>query len=186
MGGGGRYLEFLAKSPVDNRDRGGGGCNTTTPVTVLGIESEKPRLTTWSCDTKHVGISGLVAELARSPLKNLFPAEVVLISRPAGENKRITWRVAADRHRECHTGSLPMGGLVPFLIDWPDDPPHRPGLVAPSGCELVELKGVHPDPSDVSAVLRSMRADHLIQIEQGPEPRMSAVIKHPRGQLVLE
>lgn len=187
--GSGRYLEFLAKSPAEVLNRGfgiGWGGSSTTPVSVLGVEAEKPRLTTWCCDTRHVGISGLVAELSRSPLRNLFPAEVVLISRPAGDGRRTTWRVAADRHRECSGGSLPMGGLVPFLIDWPDDPPHRPGLAAPPGCELIELKGVHPEPDDVGAVLRSMRADHLIAIERGSEPRMSAVIKHPRGQLVLE
>lgn len=184
--GDGRYLELLAKSPVELLNSRNLGSGAAIPVTVLGVDVQKPRLTTWCCDTRDVGICGLVAELTKLPLKNLFPSEVAVASRTSHGGGRLTWRIAADKHRECHGGILPMGGLVPFLIDWMGEPPNQPGLIAPTGCELIELRAQHPEPADLTAVLRAMRADHLISVEFGEHPRMSAVIRHPKGQLVLE
>lgn len=183
--GGGRYLELLAQTQGDSAviRRGEGN---VAPVSILGISGEKPRLATWCCDAGEVGLTGIVADLCRLPLKGTFPAEIKLISRPNPSGGRLTWRLAADKQRDVPGGVLPMGGLVPYLLDWVGDSSKKPGNVAPKGCELVELQGEHPQASDVMAVLRAMRADHLIQMVQGSKPRMSAVISHPRGQLVLE
>lgn len=185
--GGGRYLEFLARTPVRSRQQRSnvGG----VPVTVLGAECDRPRLLTWCCDASRVGLSSLVAELAQLPQKHLFPVEIALMTGITREGRRITWREAADRHRSGWQNSLPMGGLVPLLRDWPSEQTLRPGLLAPAGCELIELKAEHPEPQALTAALRSMRAGHLISvsgIEQGKEPRLMAVIRHAYGQLVLE
>lgn len=185
--GGGRYLEFLARTS-SRRDPGRphtGG----VPVTVLGADCDRPRLVTWCCDASRVGLSSLVAGLAALPQKHLFPAEIALMTSLTQEGRRITWRDAADKHRECLQDSLPMEGLLPFLRDFPGEPNFRPGLAAPAGCELIELKAEHPDPQALGAALRSLRAGHLISVsgtERGKEPRLLAVIRHAYGQLQLE
>eukprot|EP00811_Abedinium_folium_P003887 NODE_13576_length_1158_cov_4.934045.p1 GENE.NODE_13576_length_1158_cov_4.934045~~NODE_13576_length_1158_cov_4.934045.p1 ORF type:complete len:280 (+),score=57.61 NODE_13576_length_1158_cov_4.934045:142-981(+) len=183
--GEGRYIEFLAKSPVEilnaqQRE------STPTPVTVLGIDGERPRLATWCCSTEDVGISGLVAELTKLPVRQTFPAEITVQNRDLRGGGHLTWRIAADRHRECPGGDMPLGGILPFLIDWMRGADCRPGVVAPKGCELVALKATHPDVAQTCSLLRLMRADHLITVDHGPRPRLSAVIQHPGGQLVLE
>lgn len=177
--GDGRYLEFLAKGPPMPPE------GIAAPVVMLGNSTDKPRITGWGCDARDVGLTALVMKLAQMPLRSIVPCEVTLMHRKLHGQERLIWRVAADKHRD-RSAAPPMGGLVPFLVDWLGSLHNRPGLTAPSGCELVSLKAMHPEAADVRSVLRAMRADHLLDLEQGLVPRISAVIKHPHGQLVLE
>lgn len=76
-------------------------------------------------------------------------------------------------------GTLPFGGVVPSFIEWHGGT--RPAAsLADRDLRLVRLAGTHPNVAEVSAMLRALRCDRLIELSDG-EPSLTATIATSRG-----
>ena len=71
-------------------------------------------------------------------------------------------------------------GLIPFLIDWGESP--HPGG-APTGIELLGLRGEHPTPAEIVAMLRRLNVD--LPVSEGPQAALVATFATPRGPVEL-
>jgi len=82
-------------------------------------------------------------------------------------------------------GSLPLSGLFPTLIEWPEgEPPVN--AISDLGCQLKRLRLHTPNPNETRTHLQSIGADNLVQIiPSDGEPHLSAQIKTPKGLVTL-
>ena len=74
-----------------------------------------------------------------------------------------------------------LDGLVPFWIDWGSTP--HPASAAPRAGELLALRGVHPEPERVRAVLAGLGLE--LRVERGDAPALFATIRTARGEIEL-
>lgn len=176
--GEGVYVELLATDPAQD---------SCPPW--LGLDAPAPRLTTF-CARAARGESLEEVRAAAQARDGYDAGPPVDMSRQAVDGGQIRWRLAAANHR-CGHAQLPMGGIVPFLIDWsPNERPH-PSESAPSGCSLLGLRAWHPDPAAAGAVLAALGADCCLEREgahavaAGSEARLEASLSTPRGVVVL-
>ena len=91
------------------------------------------------------------------------------------------WRITIPED-----GSLPLGGVVPAVIQWQDV--HPADTLQEFGCSLLRLKGVHPEAEKVSEVLQSIgfQGDFFVSPPaSGEEPYLLAYIQTPTGQQEL-
>ena len=77
-------------------------------------------------------------------------------------------------------GHLPGRGLVPTLIQWPDE--RHPAEAMPDhGLSLVALAGEHPDPAPVRAAIARLGLADDVKVTYGQSPRLAAMVRTPRG-----
>lgn len=157
------YLEVIAIDP-----------NAPTPSRPrwFALDSLKPgaspRLAAWVAGTPDIH-----AACAKSayPLGQIEP-----MSRGS-----LSWliTIAAD-------GSLPMGGLLPALIEWPAGV--HPGTTLPaSGCTLLKLEICHPQPGLLQDHVESLGLGVPVEIgfTASGLPQLLAHIQTPHGVRVL-
>lgn len=75
-------------------------------------------------------------------------------------------------------GELLEGGLIPSVIAW-GDTPHPTTRLPDSGCRLLDLRGLHPQPKRVAARLRALGAE--LPLEASPAPALLAQVQTPFG-----
>ena len=179
--GDGRYLELFAPDP-----------QATVPVqTIIGVDGgRQPRLSTFCCNAGTVGIDKLVSRLGTlddETTRSLFPSTVEQGSRRNEQDHAvISWRVAVDRHRSSWS-ELPMGGLLPFYIDWGEWFAVRPAATAPTGCTLQKLTAYHPQPVKLQDLYQLVGhgLEDLVVVKEGPEPKLVATLLTPKGTVEL-
>ncbi len=69
------------------------------------------------------------------------------------------------------------GGIIPFLIDWEGSV--HPAASLDQKCTLLEISAEHPNPQVVVQQLKHLGIH--ITIRKGATPKISAIIKSPRG-----
>ena len=74
-----------------------------------------------------------------------------------------------------------LGGLAPFLIDWGDA--RHPSTTAVKGARLASWHGEHPDVATVRRAHVAMGVE--LELQEGPEPALIAVIEGPSGTITL-
>jgi hypothetical protein len=79
-------------------------------------------------------------------------------------------------------GHLPGDGLVPTLIQWQGA--HPVSRLKDSGCRLVSLEGMHPEPERIRAALEALGLN--LPVAHGERPRLRATISSPGGLMKLE
>ncbi len=97
--------------------------------------------------------------------------------------------------------ALPIGGVVPFVIDGGATP--HPSTALPLECKLLELIVIHPSPGTIRPVLDALRPllDVVrplldepdgknsivsdVSIVAAPEPGIRARIRTPNGEIDL-
>lgn len=128
------YLEVIAPDPgLDIPDRG----------LPFGLDAlAGPRLVAWAVRTPSIDA---VAGRAAATGVTLGAVEAGSRERPGGAV--LSWRLTDPR-------ALPLGGAVPFLIDWGDTP--HPAASAPSGGVLRGLLVEHPRPDRVGEALSAL------------------------------
>ena len=155
------YLEILAPDPDQpppNR-----------PLW-LGLEGlVQPRLTAWAIKSPH--LDGLASRAAEAGMR-LGP--VISGTRRRSDDVVLFWRFT-DPH------VVVAGGLVPFFIDWGTSP--HPAVSAPGGVSLSALRGEHPNPAGVAALLRSLGVE--LPVTKGPRSSLIAVLETPSGLVEL-
>jgi hypothetical protein len=125
--------------------------------------STKPRLITWAVRTDNI------AELYRRSKHILGGMEPM-------SRGNLHWELTLTGD-----GSLPGGGVIPFLIDWGNST-HPASGMSESGCSLAGLRGFHPRPETIMPVLESVGAASLIELKAAESgPCLSALIETPGG-----
>jgi len=155
-----RYLEILAPDPAQDRS-----------ADVRGLyKIESPRLLEW---VAHVDdLDPIIKALAAAKIetKPIFPG-----SRKRPDGKLLRWRALNLKDTR--------GGLLPFFIEWSKDSAH-PASDSPAGCELTSFAVIDPDPASLRATFRTLQLED-VQVDAGPRPHLTAVIKGPKGTLEL-
>ncbi len=115
----------------------------------------------------------------------LGPVRAMSRARPDGET--LHWRVSDPM-------ALPVGGIVPFVIDWGTTP--HPSTALPNECKLLELVVSHPEVDTLRPFLDVFRPllsepDGGTSIVSGlsivaaPEPALRARLETPNGEIDL-
>ncbi|MFQ6554002.1 VOC family protein [Aestuariibius insulae] len=87
----------------------------------------------------------------------------------------LNWRITVPED-----GSLPYGGGVPTLLEWPERP--FPGSRMPDlGCALERLTIRHPEAARIEAMLEGKLTDPRIVFETGETVALKAAIRTPDG-----
>jgi len=136
----------------------------------FGIDAlESPRLVTWAA--KATGLEALVATAAR---RGVRLGAAVARSRVRPDGKWLRWELTDP-------ATVIADGIVPFFIDWGNDP--HPAESLPPGLELAELRAEHPDSP---AVLRFLETLGLpLAVDYGPRPALIASLDGPKGRIEL-
>ena len=171
--GTGVYLEIIGPDPSQPDPEG------ARPFLIDDLTDA--RLVTWAY--RHPD-----PESMRETLKDvvrLGPVRAMSRARPGGDT--LDWRLSDPM-------ALPVGGIVPFVIDWGRTP--HPSTSLAHECQLLELVVSHPDADTLQPVLDAFRpllnepdgdisivSD--ISIVAAPEPRIRARLETPNGEIDL-
>jgi len=149
------YLELIAPDPEQS------------PANNFGDEIRSltaPRLLTFVVACPDLDGLGTKARKAKLPFKGPEP----------WSRGTLNWRLA-------FTEGTPFGSLLPIFIDWQDSP--HPALSAPAGLSLAEFEVTHPDAEGLRAIYAAL--DIGVAVRRSDRPALRAVIRGPRGELVL-
>ncbi|GGR05373.1 VOC family protein [Deinococcus ruber] len=158
------YLEVIAVDPAAPALPRPRWFELDTPQMRQRIASG-PQLIHWVCRVPH-----LETALLNSPEDH--GAEVAL---SRGQNR---WLLSVPPD-----GSLPMGGVLPSLIEWQSLSPAQ--RLVDHGVRLKTLHLTTPDPARLEAALAALNiSDVELDIETGP-PRLEATLTTPNGEVRL-
>ena len=158
--GRGVYLEVIAIDPAAATPAGARWFD-------LDAGSAGVALATWVARTPDLEASVAAAGYDPGPIRPM---------RRAG----LHWRIAFP-----DDGALLAGGLLPPLIEWPQDALHPAERLPDDGLALVALEGTAPDPEAVREQLRTVGLDAVLAIDAGPVHRLRAHIATPAGTVAL-
>lgn len=157
--GGRRYLEVIARDPSQAAPDG------PLPHDLDGLRSA--RLVTWAAAATDLESRVAAARAGGCDLGDVRP-----LRRTRPDGTELAWQLT----RRPVEGE----GLVPFLIDWGATP--HPSVDARGGCELVDLRALHPQPARIASMLAAVGVE--LKVEEG-ERGLVAVVESPRGRVVL-
>jgi hypothetical protein len=154
------YLEIIAPDPEQG---------SVSIPRAFGLDAPgEPRLFTWAAQVETIESR---LETARGAGYN---ASLLSMMRELPDGNVLRWMLT---YPPPSIGD----GLVPFLIRW--EPGPHPSETSPRGCRLLSLRGEHPDPEPVRALLGALGVD--LPISQAPTPALVATIECPKGQIQL-
>ena len=129
------------------------------------------RLVTWAY--RHPDPESMRDTLELALRNTLGDQEVQLgpvlgMSRARPDGDTLHWRLSDPM-------ALPVGGVVPFLIDWGATP--HPSTALPLECKLLELVISHPSPGTIRPVLDALRPllDVVRPLLDEPDGKISIV-----------
>jgi hypothetical protein len=158
--GGNAYLEVLAPDPEHG---------SSISSLAQALTSAEPRLFSWAARAEDIESRVEAAAAAGFPI-----GDISALSRDLPGGAVLHWRFTFPPPPEG-------AGVVPFLISWGESP--HPSETAPGGCELVSLRGEHPDVDTVRRFLAAMHVD--LPVRTGPVPAIIATIRCPKGAVEL-
>lgn len=160
------FFELIAIDPDASADPGRVRWFTLDDPSTKAKLAERPRALCWV-----VGTDDLDAVIAASPVDL---GEVVLFTR--GDR---SWRLTVPKD-----GHLPMGGLLPAFIEWSPGPHPSTGQ-QDLGVTLEKVQLVHPNPDELSAILKALNVDHLAEVREG-DAALSFAVNTPDGAVILD
>jgi hypothetical protein len=127
-----------------------------------------PRLLTWVVRTHDIARTSRASE---RPLGEIEPMR-------RGE---LRWLITIPGD-----GTLPDGGMLPALIQWPEGP-HPASRMPELGCTLDRFEAAHPAPAAYQRHLASIGAEQHVQVSasSGPAASLVAHIRTPHGVRIL-
>ncbi len=161
--GDGVYLEIIGPDPSQPEPP------RPRPFGIEDLDGQAGRLASFACKA-----SGLVDVVADARAKGYDPSDPFEMSRDTPDGRTLRWSLAMH-----HEGS--GDGLIPSLIDWGDTP--SPATTSPTGCSLLGLEAIHPDPDTITAALKILDVD--LRVSRGPQPTLIATINSPAGVVEL-
>lgn len=170
--GRGRYLELLAPDP----GAASAGRANAAGRALFGLDAsapavgEPPRLTTWMVRSRT--IETLLGNALRA---GVDLGRVQGGSRLRADGTELSWQIAVPPAR-------PLGGCVPWLIDWGWS--EHPSASLPEGARLDWMEVTHPEPARVRAALEAVNCGG-VEVREGREPRVSVGVACGRGVVVV-
>lgn len=163
--GGDIYFELIAIDPDAPPPVRVRWFSLDDPATQNHFE-KRPRALCWV-----VSVSDLDELVAKSPVDL---GEILSVSR--GD---LSWRLTVPED-----GHLPMDGLLPAFIEWPDgqNPCHR---MADMGVRLQHITISYPEPEQISKLFATLEIDGLANIVAG-EKALRFEISTPHGDVILD
>ncbi|MGI9381780.1 MAG: VOC family protein [Methyloligellaceae bacterium] len=163
----GAFLEVIAIDPDAAPPASPRWYALDDPVIQASLETS-PRLLTWVVRTRAIE-----PVAAASPIP---PGEIVPASRGA-----LHWHITVPAD-----GSLPAGGVMPTIIQWPEDAEPWTAMANP-GCRLEALTLSHPEPERIEAALAAIGvpASAMVSFRQDPQPGLAARFASPRGTVEI-
>ncbi|KEJ89017.1 VOC family protein [Sulfitobacter donghicola] len=160
------FFELIAIDPDAPADPGRTRWFTLDDPATQERLAARPRALCWV-----VGTDDLDGIIAASPVDL---GEVVLFTR--GER---SWRLTVPKD-----GHLPMGGLLPAFIEWSPGPHPSTGQ-QDLGVTLDAVQLTHPNPDELTGILRALQVDHLAQVSKG-DAALSFALNTPKGLVVVD
>jgi len=160
------YFELIAIAPhlaAPDRPRWFGLDDPETQARI----SEQPQLLTWVVQTDD-----LEAVSAGSPIP--LGAAVDMYR---GD---FTWRLTIRED-----GSLPMGGLMPSIIEWGKGVTHPSRNLPDLGVGLERLVCQTPTPEVLMAALESVGVENLLTVEKGEKVNFAATVLTHKGRFEI-
>lgn len=154
-----RYLEIIAPDPQQK--------DGSAPLLTKLKEIREPKLVGWAAHPRN--IEALAAQLQHANIAATGPTP--------GSRKRPDGGVL---HWQTLNLEDDAGGLLPFFIQWSDGTTH-PSVDAPSGCTLLRLEVLTPDPAAFAKRTSAMSLE--VPIAKAATPQLHAVIRGPKGSL---
>jgi len=154
------YLEVIAVNP-----------DAPKPPNLRWFELDSPdlsqpiRLATWIARTNDIHAASIASPIPLGKIESMSRGQM-------------NWLISIPEN-----GSLPLQGIAPTLIQWPDDI-HPTTSQPESGCKLVYFEGFHPEPAKVIGVIESIGfQDHfsISALALGQKPYLTAHIQTPNG-----
>ena len=136
-------------------------------------ELREPRLITWAAATRDIDATAQKARAAG--LDVIGPRDG---SRKKPDGQVLHWKTLGI------VNPLTVSGVavIPFFIQWGEGVQH-PSQDAVTGCRLESLEFVHPEPAQVTQILRKLEIE--AKVKPGREARLEATLRTPRGEWVL-
>ena len=130
-----------------------------------------PRIATWVVRTTDMN-----ASLAAARAAGLDLGTPIAMTR--GD---LQWIIACR-----DDGSLPEGGVLPVLIEWPEGP-HPSRRMSDPGLRLAGITLQHPKPDQLDAWCRALNVRHLADIDPLPRARerVLAAFETPLGRAAI-
>lgn len=155
--GGSVYLEVIGPDP---------DAAPPSDPRPFGLDDlDDDRLVAWAVATDDMNAGrALFAELGIS-LGDPFEA-----SRRQPDGTELRWRL-----------SPPVGGVIPFLIDWGESP--HPTAELRSSTRLAGLRIETPNADEIKTVMRTAGLD--VDVRPGFEERLVATVDAPMGRVVI-
>ena len=168
--GDGCYLEIIAVDPAAAPPYRPRWFALDNPE-MHGRLASGPQLVTWIARTDAIEMAA-----ARSPIPL---GRIEAMSR--GD---LEWRITIPAD-----GSLPEGGTMPTVIQWPDDRSHPSSCMPDLGCRLLSLDLGHPHPHRLDAAIDAIgldRSNGLVSVSGSPDgPWLRARLETPSGVVTL-
>jgi glyoxalase-like protein len=150
------YLEVIAVNPAASPPDRPRWFRLDEPDAVRA-----PRLATWVARADDIRVAAAASALP--------PGSIEPMSRGTLE-----WLITVR-----DDGGLPLGGLAPTLIQWPEGV-HPCDTMKDSGCSLVRLEAFHSEPERVRDLLQSIRFAGELGLSPIPTGEMSRIVAHIR------
>ncbi len=179
---GGVYLEVIAIDPQAECERVGAASPARPRWFALDDPAMRARLERGPYLSHWVARVPRPKDLGR--WQSQYPARIPAVLPMARGD--LTWRLTVPADGAFPSWQGAGDGIVPTLIQW-DTAAHPSARLPDAGLALKTLKGRHPRADDVRAQLQWLGADHLIEVEAGPEgaPALVAEIETPSGVRTL-
>lgn len=159
--GGRSYLEIIGPDREQEAPAG--------PRPFLIDTLGSPRLVGWA-----VAVDDIDAAVAHAREHGYDPGDPEEMSRHTPDGGLLSWRLTPPQQAG-------HDGLVPFLIDWTGM--RHPTESGPEVVDLVSLRGSHPDPEAVRRDLAAL--DVRLDLDEGPNPGLTAVLRGRHGEVTL-
>ena len=156
------YLEVIARDPALQVP--------TRGALVDFAEDETSRLITWAVRTSEIN----------TLTDKMHKAGVSVGKVDAGRRETPEGQILAWRFTDPY--AMPMGGAVPFLIDWGNTP--HPASSIPSGGNLRRLRIAHPQAAMLGQLFSTIGVE--VEVVEESAFRLTALIESQRGVITLE
>ena len=117
-------------------------------------------------------VADLTAAKALADRRNAGLGEIQSGSRRTPDGREVRWELTSPY-------SLPMNGVVPFLINWGETT--HPSLVVPEAGRLTALTLRHPEPDRVRRLLEGLRI--AVEVQAGEVAEVEAAIETSGGRV---
>jgi Glyoxalase-like domain len=121
-----------------------------------------PRLVTWVVRSNNIHAAQLACDGVHGDINPMSRGD-------------LNWLITIPTH-----GGMPFDGVMPTLIEW-KSPQHPANRLEDRGCELLSLKGFHPDAVGINDLLRKLEIGAGVSVEKHQRLHLTAEIKTPNG-----